>query len=139
MIVFGVIKWYKQLRNTIVMTRIDNTAAVSWALKQRARRGTSCVADALIKFFSLFCLHNNITILSLHIVGEVNVLADDMSRDITMQESRLEFTEDMLTRDALWWQDCSREEICRHLLIIPSNPQLSLQPQNLLRLLESLQ
>ncbi len=100
------------------MLECDNTAAVLWLMKKRATKG-SPATDALVKLFSLFCLHEKIVILSTHIRGVDNTIADFRSRDLDFapqeaDEGLLAFEETHGTTSA----ECSRLVLCRRVLLL---------------------
>jgi hypothetical protein len=101
------------LQNKIVFVESDNTSAVSWLLKSRAKGHMA--ADALTRIFTLFCLHENITIVSRHIKGIENILADKLSRDLSMFEQRESLSDSV---DGDLFVQCSRKEFCRRLLYL---------------------
>jgi hypothetical protein len=79
--IYFVMLWSPLFVGQIVHLECDNTAAVSWLMKCRANAGNEA-ADTLAKIFSLFCLKHSITIISTHLRGVDNVIADFRSRDL---------------------------------------------------------
>jgi hypothetical protein len=75
--------------------------------------GKSLVSEALMKFFSLVCLKFNICFISCHIPGILNVYADRLSRDVSMQEFPTIIAD---TKENLWWKGQSAEVISRNFL-----------------------
>ena len=108
--------WAGELRGRCVQLECDNTAAVSWVMKQRAVRGSPTL-DCLVKLFSLFVLRENITVIASHIAGVLNVLADFLSRDLDhcAQESDEGI---VISEDGKWFENCSRAVACRRLLYV---------------------
>jgi len=86
---YFVMLWAPQLRNQTVSIQCDNTSAVSWLLKRRAKGGGEA-ADVLVKLFVLFCLLENITIVGEHIAGILNIEADFRSRDLMYAPQELD-------------------------------------------------
>jgi len=111
-VVYYVLLWGEKFRNKIIHIKCDNSSAVSWIVKSRALH--SPFADALSKLFSLFCLKINITLLCTHIAGDDNVRADCLSRDLTLLEQGAD--EEMLCGTV--WEACTRQELCRRLLML---------------------
>jgi hypothetical protein len=73
--IFYVMLWVDDFRGRCVLLECDNTAAVSWLMKKRATGGFPHT-DSLVKMFSLFCLREKIVVISTHIRGVDNTLAD---------------------------------------------------------------
>jgi hypothetical protein len=130
-----VLKWRHELKGQVIRTNCDNTATVAWLSRMRAG-GKSLVSEALMKFFSLVCLKFNICFISCHIPGILNVYADRLSRDVSMQEFPTIIAD---TKDNPWWKGQSAEVISRNFLhkciVQPWTPHSSV----LLKLLEALQ
>jgi hypothetical protein len=78
--IYYIMLWGNTFKGKVIYLECDNTSAVSWFLKQRSK-SKNPTADALVRLFSLFCLHDHITIISTHIAGVNNVVADIKSRD----------------------------------------------------------
>jgi hypothetical protein len=115
---FYIMLWAEDFRGRCVLLECDNTAAVSWLMKKRATKG-SPATDALVKLFSLFCLHEKIVILSTHIRGVDNTIADFRSRDLDFaaqeaDEGLLASEETHGTTSA----ECSRLVLCRRVLLL---------------------
>jgi hypothetical protein len=79
--IFFVMVWSDILRGKVVSIECDNTAAVSWLLKGRAKGGGA--ADVLAKLTVLFCYEAKIYLLCKHLAGVLNVVADFNSRDLS--------------------------------------------------------
>ena len=73
-VIYFIILWSNQFENQIVHVECDNTSAISWIVKSRAKGNIS--GDVLAKLFSLFCLRYNIIIVCTHIAGVENTVAD---------------------------------------------------------------
>ena len=114
--IYYIMLWAGELRGRCVQLECDNTAAVSWIMKQRAVRGSPTL-DCLVKLFSLFVLRENITVIASHIAGVLNVLADFLSRDLDhcAQESDEGI---VISEDGKWFENCSRAVACRRLLYV---------------------
>jgi hypothetical protein len=130
-----VIVWRQSLRGKVVKCNCDNSVAVAWLSTMRASN-KSPVAESLMKIFSLFCIINNIQFISCYFPGILNTYADNLSRDVLLQETWV-IAED--SKDNPWWEGLSPEVISRNFLrmciIEPFNPRL----KDLLRLLQALQ
>jgi hypothetical protein len=79
--VFFIMVWSDILRGKVISIECDNTAAVSWLLKGRAKGGGA--ADVLAKLTVLFCYEAKIYLLCKHLAGTLNVVADYRSRDLS--------------------------------------------------------
>ena len=140
-IVYLVMLWGRKLRGKRVGIRCDNTAAVAWLQKHRASN-KSPIGETLVHVFSLYCITNHITLVPLHIEGELNVKADFNSR--CMDYDKLEVRElgrhvEVDLKDEQWWKGQTREVICRNLLLAATTMPLSIPPNLLLELLTALQ
>jgi hypothetical protein len=91
--VYACICWSDLLQGHTVLIRGDNTAAVSWIRSHRTKGGIN--AQVLVKVFALFCAAKHIRTLCVHIPGVLNVEADYLSRDVTLQEAHGFDTEDI--------------------------------------------
>jgi hypothetical protein len=116
--IFYVMLWVDEFRGQCVLLECDNTAAVSWLMKNRATRG-SHATDCLVKMFSLFCLHEKITIISLHIRGVDNTVADFRSRDLAFaaQDSDEGLMASAATHGDTF-EGSSRLALCRQALLL---------------------
>ncbi len=116
--IFYVMLWVNEFRGQCVLLECDNTAAVSWLMKNRATRG-SHATDCLVKMFSLFCLHEKITIISLHIRGVDNTVADFRSRDLAFaaQDSDEGLMASAATHGDTF-EGSSRLALCRQALLL---------------------
>jgi len=74
------------LQGCVVHTRCDNMAAVSWISKLRGL-SKSQTANLLLRIFALTCHSYNIHFSCTHIAGELKVLADWLSRSLSLQEA----------------------------------------------------
>ena len=140
-IVYLVMLWGRKLRGKRVGIRCDNTAAVAWLQKHRASN-KSPIGETLVHVFSLYCITNHITLVPLHIEGELNVKADFNSR--CMDYDKLEVRElgrhvEVDLKDERWWKGQTREVICRNLLLASTTMPLSIPSNLLLELLTALQ
>jgi hypothetical protein len=84
-VIYFVLCWGHLLRDSVVAVRCDNTAAVSWLSKNRSGGQLKAAYD-LVQIASLFMAAHNIKLLCSHLAGALNVLADHLSRDVTLQE-----------------------------------------------------
>ena len=82
-VVYYIMLWAHLMVGRVVHVECDNTSAVKWLMSNRARSECEGV-DAITKLFSLFCLVYNITIVCVHIKGELNVIADLNSRSLML-------------------------------------------------------
>ena len=115
---FYIMLWAEDFRGRCVLLECDNTAAVSWLMKKRATKG-SPATDSLVKLFSLFCLHEKIVILSTHIRGVDNTIADFRSRDLEFAAQ--EADEGLLASAGTHGttsDECSRLVLCRQVLLL---------------------
>lgn len=140
-IIYLVMLWGRELKGKRVGIRCDNTAAVAWLQKHRASN-KSPIGETLVHVFSLYCLTNHITLVPLHIKGELNVKADFNSRclDYNLLKVReLGRQDEVDIKDAQWWRGQSREVICRNLLLAATTMPLNVPSKLLLELLKNLQ
>ena len=103
------------LKGCVVHTRCDNTAAVSWINKLRGSN-KSQISILLLRTFALVCFSYNIHFSCTHISGELNVLADWLSRTLTLQEADpMPAKEGWIQNTELVteWQNASRSMIVR--------------------------
>ena len=140
-IVYLVMLWGEELRGKCVGIRCDNTAAVSWLQKHRASN-KSPVGETLVHVFSLYCITNHITLVPLHIKGELNVKADFISRCLVpsafnLQEEGRSVRVDI--KDAQWWRNLSREGVCRNFLLASVAMPWTIPLRETLSLLKALQ
>jgi hypothetical protein len=117
--VFYVMLWVDQLRGKVLHVKSDNTAAVAWLMKSRSAGGNPA-ADAIARLFSLFLLRANIRIISSHIAGVDNILADFRSRDLSLlpQEADEGVVVSEAIVDGQRLEGCSRRALCRSVLYI---------------------
>jgi hypothetical protein len=82
-VIYYVMFWAHLMAGKVIHIECDNTSAVKWLVSNRVK--SECEgADTLAKLFSLFCLTHNITIICIHIKGELNVIADLNSRSLLL-------------------------------------------------------
>ena len=106
--------WVELFNGTTVMLECDNTAAVSWLLKHRSKKGGP--ADVLVKLYTLFILRNKITVLGKHIKGLDNVDADTNSRNLLLAKQAAD--ENVAgTLGGIYSSEQTREMRCRTLLM----------------------
>ena len=84
-VIYYVLCWGHLFRNSVVAVRCDNTAAVSWLSKNRSGGQLKAAYD-LVQIAALFMASYNIKLLCTHLAGILNILADDLSRDVNLQE-----------------------------------------------------
>jgi hypothetical protein len=82
--ILAIISERSTLRGRIVRINVDNTAAISWLNKLRAKHQFGQLWVALVV---TVMLEYNITVICMHIAGVDNIIADDLSR--YLQECRL--------------------------------------------------
>jgi hypothetical protein len=92
-----VIAWSDKLEGKKVLVRVDNTSAMKWIKTTRFTRGASW-ADKFMSMFSVYCAIRKIFIVSEHVPGVDNNFADELSRDVSLQEHWLQ--EDSKEREA---------------------------------------
>ena len=122
------------MRGKTIVVNCDNTAAVSWLLKMRGSNKVP-VAESLVKLFVIYCMSMDITIISKHLKGVLNIHADNLSRLLCYKEHQ-EKSVDTKIKD--WWKDLPREVICRNLLKASVVEPLSMHLPQALQLLKSL-
>jgi hypothetical protein len=98
--------------------------------------GQSWVSESLMKLFSLVCLKFDIVFISCHFAGLLNVHADRLSRDVSLQEN---FVPTGNIKDKDWWNGLSATEVSRNFLLRCILQQWDPPLQDLLKLLETLQ
>jgi len=130
--IYYVMLWSDECKNKVVHIECDNTAAVAWLVKGRA--GRSVFADALAKIFCLFCLKLNITIVSTHIPGVENDIADFKSRDLDF----LPQDADEIKSAGGTLRGSTKKESCRRLLLLCIVQAESMDTQKLLMVLTEL-
>ena len=114
-VMFLVMLWGPELEGQRVGIRCDNTAAVAWLQKNRASN-KSPIAEAMVHAFSLYCIRLRIVLVPLHIDGVANVLADDLSRVLSVITQGLPEDARVDTKAKHWWRGLSREVILRNFL-----------------------
>jgi hypothetical protein len=94
-----IMSWGDLLKGKKVLIRIDNMSAKKWLVTNRFTEGASW-ADSFMSLFSLYCTMMNIVIVTEHVPGVINIFADRLSRDLSMQESwcQEDTAEDVLSR-----------------------------------------
>ena len=111
--VYCVMLWGDRLRGQVVYLECDNTSAVLWLSKGRATAG-GVITDSICKIFSLFCHAYDIVVLSNHLKGELNTVADFRSRSLDL----LGQAADEDTVHGMKSEPLSRREICRNILMM---------------------
>jgi hypothetical protein len=129
-VIYYVMVWSKLLRNKVVHIKCDNTSAVSWIMRNRAKHNMA--AESLARIFSLFCLSHNITIICTHIKGVDNVLADYLSRDLMLAAQEAD------EEDGTRYINSHRAETCRKLLTLCITQSSKMHGQQILTLLTRL-
>jgi len=138
MAIYAIMSAGRSLAGRVVGCLIDNTTAMSWLGIGRAS-SHSVGGRELAKLFSLYCIQLNIYITPSYINTNLNVFADDLSRDISLQATH-GLSLDNGTKDARWWKGFARQDILRTLLTrsvaSPSSTPLPLLLELLARLLD---
>ena len=134
-VMYAIILWGKDfLKGKIVQINCDNTAAISWILKQRGSNKAP-IGEFLVQVYVLYTLSIDCMIIPKHIAGLLNTHADYLSRSLSLQVNHQTKAD---TREENWWSKLPREEICRNLLN-QSIVMLSLRPSlAILQLVRSL-
>ena len=134
-VMYAIILWGKDfLKGKIVQINCDNTAAISWILKQRGSNKAP-IGEFLVQVYVLYTLSIDCMIIPKHIAGLLNTHADYLSRSLSLQVNHRTKAD---TREENWWSKLPREEICRNLLN-QSIVMLSLRPSlAILQLVRSL-
>jgi hypothetical protein len=114
MAIYAIMSAGRSLAGRVVGCLIDNTTAMSWLGAGRAS-SHSVGGRELAKLFSLYCIQLNIFITPTYINTHRNVLADDLSRDVSLQITAGNSL-DAGTRDGRWWKGFTRQDILRTLL-----------------------
>ena len=134
-VMYAVVLWGKEhLAGKVVQVHCDNTAAISWILKQRGSNKAP-VGEFLVQVFVLYVLSIDCMIIPEHLAGVLNTLADYLSRSIFLQEEP-HVPVDIKAED--WWRGLSRKEICRNLLSRSITVQSQRPSLEILKLLRSL-
>jgi hypothetical protein len=68
-----------RFKNKSVIVYVDNTSAIAWI---NAMRSNSPLAQPWLRLLFLVCITFNINVIALHIPGVLNIIADDLSRDV---------------------------------------------------------
>lgn len=112
-VMYAVISWGEKLKGKTIKIMCDNTAAISWIMKQRGSN-KSPVAEYLVQVFVLYCMMMDIAIVAEHISGVTNNHADFLSRDVLLQEkSFLEET----TEEKSGLMEFSKQDYLRKILM----------------------
>ena len=87
-LIYYMMKWESAFhRGDIIEARSDNTAAVSWMNKNRGGKSFP-PSEILAKLFCSYSYKTDLVISSNHIIGETNILSDDLSRITNLQEAQ---------------------------------------------------
>ena len=111
--VYYVLLWGDQLRGQILLLETDNTAAVAWLMKKRSV--SSPHADIIARILNLFCLSHHICIISHHLPGVENTVADFLSRDLDYLEQE---SDESVMKSGIEYSSCTREARLRRLLLL---------------------
>ena len=133
-VVYYVMSWGELFRGMVVHVKCDNTAAVSWIMRNRAKNNIA--AESLSRIFSLFCLSYNITLICTHIKGIDNTLADYLSRDLELAPQ--DWDEPTMVEDGEEWSGWPRQALCRQLLQICITTSSGMHGQQILKVLMGL-
>jgi hypothetical protein len=128
------------LRGQRVGVKCDNTAAVAWLQKSRAST-SSPIGELLVQTFALYCIAMDITLVTSHVAGVKNVRADNLSRDVCLQEARSASEPNQRPvdlKDLHWWRGQRREVICRQFLMASISTPWNLHLNSRLSLLSAL-
>jgi hypothetical protein len=108
---YSVLLWGNRLSGNIVHVYCDNTAAVSWINKSRGNVNAVGLMP-LLRLLTIYCFIKKITLISSHIPGVENILADKLSRELfdSLQEGKA------ILEIESWWKNLSRQDLCRRLL-----------------------
>jgi hypothetical protein len=69
----------ERLKEKSVIVHVDNTSAMAWI---NAMRSNSPLAQPWLRLLFLLCITFNINVIALHIPGVLNVIADNLSRNV---------------------------------------------------------
>jgi hypothetical protein len=136
-VIYHMLLWGKEIQGVVLKVYCDNTSAVSWIHKQRGN-AKSDVTMALVRVLSLWCLVSKVVVISTHIPGVDNTLADDLSRNLSMNDQVSGECQGGDTKDGRWWSNLSRPAVCRELLRQCVTRPDKLHLQDLLSLVSSL-
>jgi hypothetical protein len=108
---YSVLLWGNRLSGSVVHVYCDNTAAVSWIHNSRGNVHAVGLMP-LLRLLTIYCFIKKITLVSSHIPGVENILADKLSRELfdIVQEGKATL------EIGHWWKNLSRQELCRRLL-----------------------
>jgi hypothetical protein len=128
-----IMSWGDLLKGKKVLVRINNTSAKKWLVSNRFTEGAAW-ADSFMSLFSLYCAMMNIFVVSEHVAGVLNVFADRLSRDLSMQESwcRESTREDVLSKIT------SKGKLCRRFFLDCARRRSRMPLPSLLTVLEAL-
>ena len=81
--------WGNRLSGSVVHVYCDNTAAVSWIHNSRGNVHAVGLIP-LLRLLTIYCFIKKITLISSHLPGVENILADKLSRELfdTLQDCR---------------------------------------------------
>ena len=140
-VIYHILLFGEQYRDSVVHVQCDNTSAISWIMKNKTKTNTA--ADALARIFSLFCLTHNIIIICVHIRGVDNTIADFRSRDLNLAAQ--EADEDLPTNleeeaqaGGTQSRGSQRAKTCRELLEICLSNKDQANGQRILKVLTRL-
>jgi hypothetical protein len=139
-VVYFVMMAGSRLRGKRVGIKCDNTAAVAWLQKSRAST-SSPIGELLVQTFALYCIAMDITLVPSHVAGIKNVRADDLSRNVFLQESQSAgdpSQRPLDLKDPQWWKGQRREVVCRQFLMASISMPWNLHWSNRLSLLSAL-
>ena len=108
---YSVLLWGNRLSGNIVHVYCDNMAAVSWINKSRGNVHAVGLMP-LLRLLTIYCFIKKITLISSHIPGIDNILADKLSRELfdSLQEGKA------ILEIGSWWKNLNRQDLCRRLL-----------------------
>ena len=100
-----------RLTGNVVHVYCYNMAAVSWISKSRGNVHAVGLMP-LLRLLTIYCCINKITLISSHIPGVENILADKLSHELfdSLQEGKA------ILEIESWWKNLNRQDLCRRLL-----------------------
>ena len=124
---YSVLLWGNRLSGSVVHVYCDNTAAVSWIHNSRGNVHAVGLMP-LLRLLTIYCFIKKITLISSHIPGVDNILADNLSRELIdlSQEGTI------ISKTGDWWRNLSRQELCRKLLEVAITKPYLLHSKSLL-------
>ena len=81
-----IMSWGDLFAGKKVLVKVDNMSAKKWLVSNRFTEKAAW-ANAFMSMFSIYCAVRKIYVVAAHVSGILNVLADELSRLLSLQES----------------------------------------------------